>query len=134
MPSSLDKLINTFINAVADSGIIDDIADMLNPAPPPRQKRVQAKRKRVVRGRDYTARSRATVAPKPAVRSASLYDLLQVSPTASLNVIQAAYRSLSRLYHPDVPLTGSKTKMQALNSAYEILSDSKKRKEYDARR
>lgn len=62
------------------------------------------------------------------------YAILGVLPTALDEVIRAAYKALVRLYHPDC-FVGSKgeahQKMCDLNEAYEILSDSEKRKEYD---
>jgi hypothetical protein len=134
----LDRLINVIADAVEESGLFDHIADMLAPPPPPAPRRATQSRKRVS-GRTQTPRG--AKAPRasqrqaaPTVTTTALYDTLQVSPSASLEVIKAAYRSLSRLYHPDVPATGSAVKMRALNGAYEILSDPKKRKEYDARR
>jgi len=65
----------------------------------------------------------------------SLYDVLQVSPRAHQDVISAAYRVLARLYHPDVSaaLTAAQ-QMQALNEAYVILSDPKRRARHDAER
>jgi len=62
-----------------------------------------------------------------------LYELLQVSPRASLGVIQAAYRVLARAYHPDVN-DGPETVrvMRRLNAAYAVLSDSRRRARYDA--
>jgi curved DNA-binding protein CbpA len=64
---------------------------------------------------------------------ADLYELLQVSPRASLVVIQAAYRVLARTYHPDVN-DGSETvrQMRQLNAAYDVLSDPRRRARYDA--
>jgi DnaJ-domain-containing protein 1 len=138
MPKSLDKLIETVLDAIADSGILEDIADMLNPAAPLPQKRTQTGRKAVSGSKQAfktakTPKARVT-AERANIRRQYLYDALEVSPTASTDVIKAAYRSLSRVYHPDVPYTGNATKMRLLNSAYEVLSDPKKRKEYDARR
>lgn len=63
------------------------------------------------------------------------YAALQVLPTAEPVVIEAAYRSLARQYHPDMndaPDAGAR--MQALNDAYAILRDPKRRAEYDAGR
>jgi curved DNA-binding protein CbpA len=64
---------------------------------------------------------------------ADLYELLQVSPRASLVVIHAAYRILARTYHPDVN-DGSETvrQMRQLNAAYDVLSDPRRRARYDA--
>lgn len=64
---------------------------------------------------------------------ADLYELLQVSPRASLGVIQAAYRVLARSYHPDVNDGPEAVRqMRRLNAAYAILSDPARRARYDA--
>lgn len=67
------------------------------------------------------------VAPIPPTH----YSVLGVAPTAPMEVIQAAYRALSRVYHPDVPGTGNAEKMKRINAAHEVVGDVKKRKEYD---
>ena len=62
------------------------------------------------------------------------YDTLKVSRDAPIEVIQAAYRSLARKYHPDRHGGSSperEAQMKAINAAYEVLSDSTKRAEYD---
>jgi curved DNA-binding protein CbpA len=60
------------------------------------------------------------------------YATLGVLPTTESEVIKAAYRALSKLYHPDV-YTGddAKAKMAELNEAYEVLSDPSLRRQYD---
>jgi curved DNA-binding protein CbpA len=63
-----------------------------------------------------------------------LYEELEVSPRASAEVIQAAYQRLARLHHPDVNSGADTGRMGRLNVAYEILSDSLKRADYDLRR
>ena len=81
-------------------------------------------------------RESGTPGSRPASHDqASLYEVLQVSPRASSDVIQAAYRALARRYHPDLscsPETASL--MQQLNAAYAVLGDANRRAEYDARR
>jgi len=57
------------------------------------------------------------------------YELLQVSPNASKEVIEAAYRRLARIYHPDHG--GSTEQMAMLNEAYSVLSNPETRKKYD---
>lgn len=47
------------------------------------------------------------------------YATLHLLPTAPKELVDAAYRCLARLYHPDTG--GNTTKMQALNLAYEHL-------------
>ncbi len=61
------------------------------------------------------------------------YDILGVNRKASDPDIKKAFRKLARKYHPDVN-PGDKVaeqKFKELNEAYEVLSDSKKRKQYD---
>lgn len=61
------------------------------------------------------------------------YEILGVGKKASDTEIKKAFRKLARKYHPDVN-PGDKVaeqKFKELNEAYEILSDSKKRKQYD---
>lgn len=62
------------------------------------------------------------------------YDNLKVSKDAPIEVIQAAYRSLAKKYHPDINKDNPDAAriMQIINSSYEILSDPQKRKEHDS--
>jgi len=62
------------------------------------------------------------------------YEILQVAPSASPEVIEASWKALLRKYHPDNQKTGSKAKAVALNQAHDVLSDPVKRKEYDRER
>src|SRR5215211_3024708 len=61
------------------------------------------------------------------------YATLGVSRTASPEEIQKAYRKLARKYHPDMNPDDAtaKKKFQEVQSAFEVLSDSDKRKRYD---
>jgi curved DNA-binding protein CbpA len=61
------------------------------------------------------------------------YELLGVNRTESLEGIQTAYRRLAKQCHPDLVGSQGKETFQALQEAYEVLSDPGKRKEYDAR-
>ncbi|PSR96023.1 Chaperone protein like [Actinidia chinensis var. chinensis] len=64
--------------------------------------------------------------------AADYYDTLGVSRTASVKEIKAAYRRLARQYHPDVnKQPGATEKFKEISSAYEVLSDDKKRALYD---
>jgi curved DNA-binding protein CbpA len=60
------------------------------------------------------------------------YRVLQVDPTASHDVIAAAYRALARCFHPDVmPGREAQTKMVAINAAWELIGDEARRAAWD---
>jgi len=62
------------------------------------------------------------------------YAVLGMSRKASEEDIKKAFRKLARKYHPDVNPddAASEKKFKEISEAYEVLSDAKKRKEYDA--
>ena len=62
----------------------------------------------------------------------SLYTTLGVAQNATQDEIKKAYRKLARLYHPDInKAKDAEEKFKEINAAYEILSDEKKRAQYD---
>jgi len=62
----------------------------------------------------------------------SLYETLGISEKASDEEIKKAYRKLERKYHPDVNKDEEAIdKFKEINAAYEVLSDKKKKDEYD---
>lgn len=63
------------------------------------------------------------------------YEVLGISPVASLDDIKAAYRKAARLYHPDRnPSADASARFREAQTAYELLGDDAKRREYDALR
>ncbi len=63
------------------------------------------------------------------------YEILEVNPRASKEVIEKAYKVLAKKYHPDL-YTGEKKlyaerKIKEINAAYNILSDEFLREQYD---
>lgn len=61
------------------------------------------------------------------------YAILQVHPSAELEVIEGAYRRLVQKYHPDISKDPTATeRMKKINVAYEVLRDTEKRERYHA--
>ncbi len=58
------------------------------------------------------------------------YEVLGVSRDASLDEIKKAYRKLAHKYHPDKG-GGDEEKFKEVNEAYQILSDPKKKAQFD---
>eukprot|EP01156_Anaeramoeba_ignava_P019261 Anaeramoba_ignava/a95156_28.p1 GENE.a95156_28~~a95156_28.p1 ORF type:complete len:296 (-),score=53.93 a95156_28:354-1241(-) len=64
--------------------------------------------------------------------SKSLYETLEVSENATHDEIKKAYRKLARKYHPDVNKDPkAEEKFKEINAAYEVLSDTEKKQQYD---
>ncbi|MCE3236162.1 MAG: heat shock protein DnaJ domain protein [Vampirovibrio sp.] len=65
------------------------------------------------------------------------YKILQIHPEASLEVMNNAYRTLVRQYHPDLYHSHRRSpmneKMQEINEAYSALSNPITRADYDRR-
>ena len=64
----------------------------------------------------------------------TLYEILEINnKSATLEEIKRARDKLAKKWHPDKNNNSeeSKIKFQEVQDAYEILSDSQKRKEYD---
>ena len=63
------------------------------------------------------------------------YGILEVNPNASKEIIEKAYKTLVKKYHPDlyssVEKKEAEKKLKEINEAYNILSDSFLRSQYD---
>ena len=59
----------------------------------------------------------------------SHYDVLGVSPNATIEEIKSAYKRKCKEYHPDVG--GCKHEFVKIQDAYDVLKDPEKRKRYD---
>lgn len=135
--SPLEAFIDNLQEAAIDAieGFIDGIAEqgreharrVARTLPPP-----QASRERPTR---QDARSSPRRRPKrPAAqesRQLTLYDILEVVPTASDETVSAAFRSLSRRYHPDNKETGDDEKFKRISAAWTVLKDPATRKKYN---
>ena len=64
------------------------------------------------------------------------YKALGVAKTAKPAEIKAAYRKLARKYHPDANKgdSSAEERFKEISEAYSVLSDEKRRKEYDEAR
>lgn len=69
----------------------------------------------------------------PFAMSKDFYEILGVNKNASEDEIKRAYRKLAQKHHPDRNKgdKSAETKFKEINAAYEILSDKKKRQQYD---
>lgn len=63
--------------------------------------------------------------------SKNYYEVLGVDKSASKDDIKKAFRKLAHKYHPDKK-GGDENKFKEINEAYSVLSDDKKRAEYDS--
>ncbi|MGE8560137.1 MAG: DnaJ C-terminal domain-containing protein [Acinetobacter sp.] len=62
----------------------------------------------------------------------SHYEVLGITRNATPDQIKKAYRKLARKYHPDISKEAdAEEKMQAINVAYDTLSNEEKKAEYD---
>src|SRR3989344_8087385 len=60
------------------------------------------------------------------------YSTLGVEKGASKDDIKKAFHKLARKYHPDNKAGGDEQKFKEINEAYQILSNDKRRAEYDS--
>lgn len=63
---------------------------------------------------------------------ADYYAILEVKPDADEEALRIAYRRLAWRYHPDIAGPEGLERMREINVAYQTLSDSERRRAYDA--
>ncbi len=61
----------------------------------------------------------------------TLYEVLMLHPSATIEVINAAYRALAKQHHPDHVGPDGSAQMARINEAYTVLSNAEKRARYD---
>ena len=59
------------------------------------------------------------------------YEILHIANFAEIEVVRAAYKAMTKLYHPDVNQNVDQSVMVKINLAYEVLGDEVKKKDYD---
>ena len=62
-----------------------------------------------------------------------LYKILEVEPESDVAKIKAAYRKQARIWHPDVNENSKESilRFKEITEAYEVLTDTQKRNQYD---
>lgn len=59
------------------------------------------------------------------------YDVLHIANFAEIEIVKAAYRAITKLYHPDTNSNVDPQIIVKINLAYEVLGDETKKAEYD---
>jgi curved DNA-binding protein CbpA len=82
---------------------------------------------------EQDSRRAVPIGPTDAQRPLTYYDVLQLDRDATPEEIKAAYYRLAREYHPDVAPNDSEMaeKFALVNRAYRVLSDARRRYQYD---
>ena len=130
-PDPLDQLLNAFLDRAqaAMEALRDDVATIaedqirrLKPQPSPRLK---------LKPKPQAAKQAARSHRSP-IRPPLLYDLLGVQPDAPQPVLDAAYKALARMYHPDMNKSKqAEDHMKRLNAAYAVLKQPATREQYN---
>ena len=123
MRTIVDDFLDGLVNYARDFA-----EERINEALPPQPKQPRARR---VGKAPKVKKPKVERATKPARAEHTHYDTLQISRTADAEIVTAAWKAACRKHHPDTG-HGDAKKMAAINSAYEVLKDPVKRREYDA--
>jgi curved DNA-binding protein CbpA len=80
------------------------------------------------------AQKKPEAPPRPSQEDAEPdhYETLQISRKADMQTIHRVYRMMAARFHPDNPDSGDVEQFLRMKKAYAVLSDSERRKEYDA--
>lgn len=65
------------------------------------------------------------------MKDKNYYEILEIDKNASKEIIEKAYKTLVKKYHPDVSNEISDDLIKKINEAYEVISDPQKRIQYD---
>jgi curved DNA-binding protein CbpA len=84
-----------------------------------------------LRGRIADTRASNLMSAPLAGKFQDHYEVLGVEVNAELETIQRVHSELARIYHPDNLNTGDQQMLDAVNLAYEVLSQPELRKEFD---
>jgi len=105
------------------------------PAQPARAQPRRAEETPAAPAAEFTSRQKEEIAPPPNMplsQNADYYEVLQISPNADPETIHRVYRIMASRFHPDNPTTGNLERFLQLREAYQTLSDSALRNDYDA--
>ena len=59
------------------------------------------------------------------------YEILHIANFAEIEIVKAAYKAMTKLYHPDINHQVDSSVMVKINLAYEILGNQESKSEYD---
>uniref|UniRef100_A0A7S4HMB3 J domain-containing protein n=1 Tax=Odontella aurita TaxID=265563 RepID=A0A7S4HMB3_9STRA len=103
-------------------------------SPAPDESDYGPRRSRSIEGSDYgpSRGSRRSSSMSRSERQNSHYDILNVGSNVEVSEIKKAYKKMALQYHPDKTKDPQDTeKFHRINTAYEVLSDDERRKQYD---
>jgi hypothetical protein len=81
---------------------------------------------------ELTTTTKPPASRHPADHEQDYYEVLQINRKADLQTIHRVFRIMAARFHPDNPQTGDVEQFLRMKQAYTVLSDSERRREYDA--